>query len=801
MKTKLLSPCKLTSRPSCFSAIFAAILLSFASGFAPAQQAHPNAQLADPKIEAKVNALLQQMTLEEKVGQLAQYSGQPAPPPPPNKSSKKKEAAAGDVNPEVQQPDAMALAEKGLLGSVLNTWGPRAAALQRAAVESGRLHIPLLFGADVIHGYRTIFPIPLATASSFDPDLIAQLAHTAASEATTAGVKWVYSPMVDIARDARWGRVAEGAGEDPYLGSAIARAYVRGYQGNDLSDPESVAVSVKHYAVYGAAEAGRDYNTTDMSDITLRQVYLQPYQAAVQAGAATLMSSFNSLNGVPASANPYLMTKILRDEWHFDGFVVSDYNAIGELIAHGIALDGATAARKALDAGVDVDMMAHLYDGELPELVKSGAVSQATLDEAVRRVLRVKFALGLFEHPYARPGGEVTATVPEHRPLARKAAEESIILLRNDAANGAAPVLPLQPSAGKIALIGPLADAAGEMAGTWAIGARNDDVVTLRSAIEGHCKQAGCTVDYEKGTDIEGVSESGFTAAIEAAKKSDVILLALGESQGMSGEAASRAHLDLPGNQEKLLGAIGKLGKPTVLVVFSGRPLVLDWAAEHIPAIVEAWFLGNEAGPAIANVLFGEVNPSGRVPLSFPRAVGQEPLYYAQLPTGRPAQSRDRVPSDGAKGTKFFSRYLDVRNDALFPFGYGLSYAKFAYSDVKVSAATLPLSQANIPDQAAPLITVTATLTNTGSREGTEVAQVYVNNNGASVSQPVRMLKGFRRVTLKPGESKELTFHLGFDELSFYNVESKPVIEATHYTVWVGGDSLASQSAAFNVTQ
>jgi beta-glucosidase len=799
MHINLLSPFLRPFRPKYFGGSLAAILVAVAPGYAPAQQAHPNAQLADPKIEARVNALLQQMTLEEKVGQLVQYGGGPvAPLPTPNKKTEK---AAGDVNPEVQQPDAMALAEKGLLGSVLNTWGPRAAALQHAAVEKGRLHIPLLFGADVIHGYRTIFPIPLAMASSFDPDLIAQAAHTAGSEATTAGVKWVYSPMVDIARDARWGRVAESAGEDPYLGSAIARAYVRGFQGDDLADPESVAVSVKHYAAYGAAEAGRDYNTTDMSDIRLRQVYLKPYKAAVEAGAATLMSSFNSLNGVPASANPYLMTKILRDEWHFDGFVVSDYNAIGELIYHGIALDGATAAQKALNAGVEVDMMAHLYDRELPTLVTSGKVSQATLDEAVRRVLRVKFALGLFEHPYARPGGEVTAAVPEHLPFARKAAEESIILLKNDAANGAAPILPLRSSARKIALIGPLADAADEMAGTWAIGARNEDIGTLRTAIGNRCKQIGCSLDYQQGTDIEGVSEAGFAAAIEAAGNADVVLLALGESQGMSGEAASRAHLDLPGNQQKLLEAITKLGKPTVLVVFSGRPLVLDWAAEHVPAILEAWFLGDEVGPAITNVLFGDTNPSGRVPLSFPRAVGQEPLYYAQLPTGRPAEGRDHVPSDGSKGTKFFSRYLDVRNDALFPFGYGLSYTKFAYSDVKVSASMIPLSKANSLDHTTPLITVSATLKNIGDREGTEVAQLYVNNNGASVSQPVRLLKGFQRVTLGPGESKQLTFNLGFDELSFYNVESKPVMEPTHYTVWIGGDSVASQSATFNVVQ
>ncbi|MGA7413413.1 MAG: glycoside hydrolase family 3 C-terminal domain-containing protein, partial [Bryobacteraceae bacterium] len=505
--------------------------------------------------------------------------------------------------------------------------------------------------------------------------------------------------------------------------------------------------------------------------------------------------------GVPATASRYLMTKILRDEWHFDGFVVSDYNAIEELIHHGVAINAATAAQKALDAGVEVDMMGHIYDRELPGLVRSGKIPEATLDEAVRRVLRVKFALGIFEHPYARSGDEVTAAVAAHRPLARKAAEGSIILLKNDASNAGARVLPLQPAAKKIALIGALADAAGEMAGTWAMGARTEDIVTLRRAMKERCQQAGCSLDYQKGTEIDDASEAGFPAAVDAARKADVVVLALGEGQGMSGEAASRTQLDLPGNQQKLLEAISKLGKPTVLVVFSGRPLVLDWAAEHVPAILEAWFLGDEAGPALTEVLFGDANPSGRVPISFPRAVGQEPLYYAQLPTGRPADGRDLVPSDGAKGTKFFSRYLDVRNDALFPFGYGLSYTRFAYSDVTVNAATLPLSRANGPDHTSTLLTVTATLKNTGSWAGTEVAQLYVNNNGASVSQPVRLLKGFQRVTLQPGESKQITFGLGFEELSFYNAESKQVIEPTHYRLWVGGSSLASQSATFEVTQ
>ena len=442
---------------------------------------------------------------------------------------------------------------------------------QHAAVDHTRLHIPLLFGADVIHGFRTIFPVPLGTASSWDPDLITSLAHMAAVEAKTAGVNWFYSPMVDIARDARWGRCTKGAGEDPYLGAAIARAYIRGYQGDSLSAPDSVAASVKHFAAYGAAEAGREYNTTDMSEIQLRQVYLPPYRAAVEAGAATIMSAFNSLNGVPASANPFLLQTILRGEWGFDGLVVSDYTAVMELTHHGIALDAAGATAKALKAGVDVDMMSHYYDVELPALVKSGKVSVATIDEAVRRVLRVKFALGVFDHPFTQ-GAEVTHAVPEHRPLAKRAAEESFVLLKN---SGDTPLLPLAKNK-TIALIGPLSDDSNDMVGAWS-GANNfGDVVTLRAALRQHAQQNNSTLLYAKGTEISGDSEAGFAEAVTAVRGADVAVLALGESSDMSGEAASRARLDLPGNQEKLLETIVATGKPVLLLVFSGRPLVLE---------------------------------------------------------------------------------------------------------------------------------------------------------------------------------------------------------------------------------
>jgi beta-glucosidase len=765
------------------------------SCLAVAQAGPSNPQLASAAIERRVNELLEKMTLEEKLGQLVQY----------NDDGFKNEASPVAVEgaPVAANPtaavvvDAMQLAASGRLGSMLNTIGKeRTNAFQHAAVEKSRLHIPLLFGADIIHGYRTIYPQPIGLAASFDPALVERLAHISAAEAVTGGVRWFYSPMVDISRDARWGRTTEGAGEDPYLGAAMARAYIRGYQQNDLSRPGSVAACVKHFAAYGAAESGREYNTTDMSVSRLRQVYLPPYKAAIESGSATVMSAFNALNGVPASANPFLLDRILRKEWGFDGFIISDYTAIMELRNHGIALDAATAAQKALLAGVDVDMMSHYYDTELPALIRSGKVPIAVVDESVRRVLRVKFALGLFEHPYAEEP-EVTSAVDEHRPLVRQAAEESLVLLQNKPAANGAPVLPLAKNGKTIALIGPLADDGAEMVGAWNGGGRQKDVVTLKSALEARAQAGGGTLIYAKGTGIEGSSQSGFAEALQAASRADVVVLALGESGAMSGEAGSRSRLDLPGNQQQLLEAVAATGKPAVLLVFSGRPLVLDWAAAHLPALIEAWFPGTEAGPAIANVLFGDVAPSGKLPISFPRDVGQEPLYYAQLPTGRPAGNVD-LTKFGEGDARFISRYIDVPNDALFPFGYGLSYTAFAYSDVALSRGEIALAEAR--PQSKPLITVSATVRNSGSVAATEVVQCYVRNLGASMEQPVRSLKGFARVTLQPGESRKVEFPLGFEELSFYNEEGKAVIEPTDYTVWVGGSSLAKEHANFQIT-
>jgi beta-glucosidase len=768
-------------------------------------QQRSNAQLADPALEARVNRLLRQMTLDEKIGQLVQYgdtgSASSASAAPARQSAMPHGGdprALAAINPDTgDHVDARQLAAEGRLGSMLNTVGAqRTNTFQHLAVDKSRLHIPLLFGADVIHGFRTIYPVPLGLAASFDLQLVTTLSHMAAEEAVTAGIRWFYSPMVDISRDPRWGRTQEGAGEDPYLGAAMARAYIRGYQGDDLSRPGSVVASVKHFAAYGAAEAGREYNTTDMSEITLRQIYLPPYQAAVQAGAGTVMSAFNSLNGVPASANPFLLTDVLRREWGFNGFVVSDYDAVRELINHGIALDASTATREAITAGVDVDMMSHFYDTQLPELVRSGQLPIEAVDEAVRRVLRVKFAAGLFEHPYAE-GVEVTAAVDAHRPLVRKAAEESFVLLKNDKLSGGAPLLPLSSAPQRVALIGPLADDAAEMVGTWSDAPNLGEIITLRQALEERTRKLGGTLLYSRGTDIDSSSQVGFPDAVQAARASDVVILALGESIAMSGEGGSRAHLDLPGNQQQLLEAVAATGKPVVLLVFSGRPLVLDWAAEHLSAILEVWFPGTEAGHALANALYGDVSPSGKLPMSFPRAVGQEPLYYNQFPTGRPPTGIDlnKPPTGDAR---FFSRYIDVPNSALFPFGYGLSYSTFSYSGVKVSKTSVPLSQA-LADRSTPLLEATATVTNTGSRAATEVVQCYVRNLGASIEQPVRSLKGFERVTLSPGESKQVRFSLGFNELAFYNLKNTPSVEATHYTVWIGGSSLASQEATFQI--
>lgn len=744
------------------------------SGVVIAQAAKPAAWANDPQVEAKIDVLLKQMTLDEKVGQLITYS-QGAPTGPGTGRSGYKEMVA-----------------QGKLGSIFNLIGANETnAMQKIAVEESRLHIPLLFGLDVIHGFRTEFPVPLAMSATWDTALVEQAARVAAKEASHAGVRWTYSPMVDIARDARWGRIVEGAGEDPYLGSAMAAAYVRGYQGTQLGGPESIASCGKHFVGYGAAEGGRDYNTAEIPVRLLRQVYLPPFQATVDAGGATIMSAFESLNEVPASANPFTLTQVLRKEWNFKGFVVSDWNSIGELIEQGLAANHKVAAAKAFLAGVDMDMESNAYGPHLAELVKSGVVPESAVDESVRRVLRVKFALGLFEHPYADGKGS-DGIAAEDAELARKVAEESFVLLKNDGG-----LLPLKASGKTIALIGPLADDAAQMLGSWGARGEVKDVVTLRSALTKQVEGAQGHVIYAKGTDILTTSDKGFSDAVGAAKKSDIVVLSLGENAGeMTGEAGSRANLDLPGNQQQLLEAVAATGKPVVLLVFSGRPLVLNWASQHVPAIMEVWFPGVQAGPAIANVLLGTSSPGGRLTVSFPRAVGQEPLYYNHFSTGRPADGVDLSHPPKTSEEKYLSRYIDVPNSALYPFGYGLTYSTVTYSPTTVSASSVSAKELNAGTSK---LTVTAEVKNTGSRAVDEVVQMYIRQTGTSIVRPVRELKGFRRVSLAPGASQKVEFTLGREELKFWNLDMKDVVEPAQLTVWVAPDSTGGKPAQVTI--
>lgn len=736
-----------------------------------------NAALDNPATDQKIEALLDKMTLEEKVGQLVQYSaGQP-------------------TGPGTGRTDYNDMIEKGEIGGLFNVTTAREVnAFQKIAIEKSRLKIPILFGQDVIHGFRTEFPVPLGLAATWDPDLVQRAARVAAREASANGIRWVFSPMVDIARDARWGRMTEGSGEDPYLDATLAEAYVRGYQGERLDAPDSVAACPKHYVGYGAAEAGRDYNSTEISEHTLREFYLPPFKAALDAGAITIMSSFNSLNGVPASANPFTLKEILRKEWGFRGMVDSDWTSVGELIAHGIANDPATAARRALLAGVDMDMVSSFYHDTLAALVRSGQVPEANVDEAVRHVLRVKYALGLFDHPYAAEVAAPSELPAENLAIAREAAERSFVLLKNAPGPGGAALLPLAAGAKNIALIGPLADDAADMLGSWSGPASHpEDVVTLRAALGQ--KVGSEQVHYIKGSEIAGGSDSQQAEAVKLAQQADLVILALGESgPEMTGEAASRAHLGLPGRQQQLLEAIVATQKPVVLVLFSGRPLTLPWAFEHVPVVLAAWFPGIQAGPALVRTLFGEFSPTGRLPLTWPRAVGQEPLYYNELNTGRPAAGVDlsKPPSDA--GSKFVSRYIDEQNSPQFPFGYGLTYTNFRYGPPQASSAQLSTRTLNEelqkPGHAShSVLQVSSEISNTGSRTDEEIVELYVRLEGTSTAQPVRALKAFKRVKLSSGESQRVTFDVSPDALALWDIEDKYVVEPARVKLWISPDS------------
>src|ERR1700687_5149712 len=741
--------------------------------------------IADPRLDARVESLLHRMTLEEKIGQLVQYSaGQP-------------------TGPGTGRTDYKDMIAQGEIGALLNVIGtPLLNEYQRIAVEKSRLHIPLLFGLDVIHGFRTEFPIPLGLASTRDPALVESASHVAALEASAIGIRWTFSPMVDIARDARWGRIAEGAGEDPYLGSAMAAAYVRGYQGSHLDAPDTMAACAKHFVGYGAAEAGRDYNTTEISEHTLRQFYLPPFHAAVNAGTATLMSAFNSINGVPASANPFTLTQVLRKEWGFKGMVVSDWSSIGELVAHGIAADDATAARKAFLAGVDMDMTSSLYHDQLAKLVGSGAVPESRIDESVRRVLRVKLALGLFEHPYVDEGRAKQAFfLPESLQLAQTVAERSFVLLRNAAAEGGKPLLPISKDVKTVAVIGPLADNPSDPEGVKAATAAKSGVLSFPGELARRFGESN--VLRSKGVGILGGTDAEIAAGVAAAGRAELVVLALGESPDMSGAAASRSNLGLPGRQQELLEAVVNTGKPVILILFSGRPLTVPWAFEHVPAVLAAWFPGTATGPALARTLFGESNPSGKLVVSWPRSVGQEPLYYNALSTGMPPGKIDltRPPTDVE--SKYVSRYIDEQNSPQFPFGYGGSYTTFGYgpteiSKTQLSAANLNQGLSGTAGTREPL-NVEAAVSNTGSRAGEELVQLYVRLQGTSTAQPVRALKGFQRIALAPGETKKVTFHLEPDAFAIWNDRNQFAVEPAKVTVWISPDSASGSDAKLEI--
>jgi beta-glucosidase len=723
----------------------------------------------DRKREARIESILRQMTLEEKIGQLVQYSaGQP-------------------TGPGTGRSDYEEMIARGQIGSLFNVIDPHQInAYQHIAMETSRLHIPILFGLDVIHGFKTEFPIPLALASTWDPAIVERESRVAATEAAAAGIRWTFSPMVDIARDARWGRIAEGSGEDPYLGSAMAAAYVRGYQGMRLDAQDSIAACAKHFVGYGAAEGGRDYNSTEISEHTLREFYLPPFHAAVNAGTASVMSAFNSLNALPSSANPFTLKQILRKEWGFRGLVVSDWNAIAELVPHGIAGDGAVAARKAFLAGVDMDMVSSLYHDHLQQFVSSRQVPLAEVEEAVRHVLRIKLALGLFEHPFVNEAAAPKALYhPDSIALAQIAAERSFILLKNESSLGGAPLLPLKSTL-NLAVIGPLGDDSSYPNGAPA---GSGPRVTLTAALAQRVGEEH--VSRFKGTGILSGSDDEIAAAVAGVQKADAAIVALGESPEMSGEAASRANLGLPGRQQQLLEAVVHTGKPVVLILFSGRPLTLPWAFEHVPAVIEAWLPGIAGGPALTRLLFGDTNFSGKLVVSWPRAVGQEPVYYNALNTGRPAGDVDltRPPTDVA--SRYVSRYIDEQNTPQFFFGYGGSYTSFSYGATSISAARLRASELNqnLNTKDSVAMTVEADVRNTGSRAGDEVVQLYVRLRGTSTAQPVRALKGFQTVTLAPGETKRVKFRLRSEDLAIWNDRNQFLVEPSKLSVWISPDS------------
>lgn len=712
------------------------------------------AVFAQPKnIPQKVEALLKKMTLAEKIGQLNQYNGD--------------WAATGPVTTDVgNKLDAI---KRGEVGSILNIVGVQHTRVFQAAAMQSRLKIPLLFGQDVIHGYSVTFPIPLAEAASWDLTVIERSARIAATEAAAGGVHWTFAPMVDIARDPRWGRVMEGAGEDPYLGSLIATARVKGFQGKGLESLDAVMACAKHFTAYGAAIGGRDYNSVDMSLRTLWEIYLPPFKAALDAGVGTFMNSFNDLNGIPASANKYLQRDILKDKWGFKGFVVSDWGSIGEMINHGYVKDNYEAAEAAINTGNDMDMESRSYINNLAKLVAAKKVSVKTIDEAVSRILTKKYELGLFDDPYRFSDAERENRVlntEEHIAAARDAARKSIVLLKNDKQ-----LLPLSKGLGSIALIGPMTKLKKENKGFWALDVGDENQVV--SLYEGMQQQAGNTkLLYAKGCDVTDTSRAGFNEAYKTAMQADVVIMAMGERFDMTGEAKSRSNIHLPGAQEELIKAIVSTGKPVVVLLYAGRPMVFDWTADHAPAILYTWWLGNQAGNAITDVLYGSYNPAAKLPITFPRTEGQIPIYYNHYNTGRPAKTDSDV--------NYTSAYIDLLNSPKFAFGHGLSYTSFKYDNLKLSKKSMLKSGT---------ITVSFDLQNTGKYAGEEVAQLYLRDMVSQPVRPVKELKDFKKLILQPGEKKTITFTINKDKLAFYNEQLQRITQPGEFRLMIGSAS------------
>ncbi|MBN2972955.1 beta-glucosidase BglX [Roseomonas aeriglobus] len=721
-----------------------------------------------PEMRAFIDKLMAQMTLAEKIGQLTLLTSDWVSTGPTLRAGYKEDIAAGKV------------------GAIFNAHSVAyTRELQKLAVEGTRLKIPLLFGYDVIHGHRTMFPISLGEAASWDMEAIEKSARISATEGAAEGLHWTYAPMVDISRDPRWGRVSEGAGEDTYLGSRIAEARVKGFQGKKIGDTDSLLATVKHFAAYGAPQAGRDYSTVDMSMRELRETYLPPYKAAVDAGAATVMTSFNEVDGVPASGNSFLLSDVLRKEWGFKGFVVTDYTSINEMIPHGFSKDEKQAGEQAINAGVDMDMQGAVYLNHLAKSVAEGRVSLATIDDAVRRVLEMKYRLGLFQDPYRYSDAsreKANVMTPAFLEAARDVARKSMVLLKNQN-----DVLPLAATAKTIALIGPLADSKADMIGSWAGQGSRTRPVSLLEGIRARAGK-GVTVNYAKGASYQFADAGktdGFAEAMEAAKNADVIVAAMGEYWDMTGEAASRTDLNLPGNQEALLKQLKTLGKPIVLVLLSGRPNTIPWAADNVDAILEAWYPGTMAGTAVADVLFGDYNPSGKLPMTFPRSVGQVPIFYSMKNTGRPYTAEKQ-------GQKYLSRYLDSPNSPQWPFGHGLSYTRFTYSPVTIDKTSIRPGET---------LTASVTLTNAGKRSGTEIVQLYTRDLVGSVTRPVKELKGFQKIVLRPGESRRVTFRITDKDLAFYRQDMSWGAEPGEFELFVGGTSDLPTGVKFTLAE